>query len=41
MDELEKMLLMQIADLHKVPVDELNRIADRVRALGIDCSVAG
>ena len=28
-------------DLHKVPVDELNRIADRVRALGIDCSVAG
>ena len=28
-------------DLHKVPVDEINRIADRVRALGIDCSVAG
>lgn len=28
-------------DLHKVPVEELKRIADRIRALGIDCSVAG
>lgn len=28
-------------DLEKVPVAELNKIADRVRALGIECSVAG
>ena len=28
-------------DLHKVPVDELEAIAERVRALGIDCSVSG
>ncbi len=28
-------------DLEKVPVSELDAIADRVRALGIECSVAG
>jgi wyosine [tRNA(Phe)-imidazoG37] synthetase (radical SAM superfamily) len=28
-------------DLHKIPLDELEAIASRVRALGIDCSVAG
>ena len=28
-------------DLHKVSVEELNKIAERVRALGIECSVAG
>ncbi|MDR0954837.1 MAG: radical SAM protein [Rikenellaceae bacterium] len=28
-------------DLHKVSLDELNRIAERVRALGIPCSVSG
>jgi wyosine [tRNA(Phe)-imidazoG37] synthetase (radical SAM superfamily) len=28
-------------DLHKIPLDELEAIAARVLALGIDCSVAG
>lgn len=28
-------------DLHKVSVSELNAIAERVRALGVECSVAG
>ncbi len=28
-------------DLHKIPVDELETIAERVRAAGFECSVAG
>lgn len=28
-------------DLEKVSTDDMNRVADRVRALGIECSVAG